>query len=294
MPGLRQRLIVVSSPSKAYNIATLDCCWAAIPDESLRAAYRTAGLDQAEVFSMCLHSKLLSFLSIILVCVRARLCVAHAERARSLQVPPFGYAGALAAYGHAGSAVWHGQMVEYIRANREYALDVLQEASGGRAAATCPEASYLMWVDVSGALPLPANGHATATSYFEAHGVGFSEGTDVRHTTTMPPLCRRRHTAAATPPPHRRHTSWPPQEHQFLGHALRLMRPCLSYRISTCTCNALRLTRLPPPPPPSPGSLVRRRHTFGSTSPPRARPCSSDSSGCATACEQRSSHRCQP
>ena len=45
VPGLRERLVVMTSTSKTYNVASTDCAVAAIPDESLRRAFaRTSRL----------------------------------------------------------------------------------------------------------------------------------------------------------------------------------------------------------------------------------------------------------
>ena len=47
IPGLR--LVVLTSPSKTYNVAGLDLALAVIPDDALRRRYFRAGRDQAEV-----------------------------------------------------------------------------------------------------------------------------------------------------------------------------------------------------------------------------------------------------
>lgn len=47
--GLRERLIVLTSPSKCFNVATLDIALAVVPDPALQSAFVAAGRDQAEV-----------------------------------------------------------------------------------------------------------------------------------------------------------------------------------------------------------------------------------------------------
>ena len=47
--GLAQRLIVMTSPSKCFNVAPLDIATAIVPDDSLRRRFRRVGLDAAEV-----------------------------------------------------------------------------------------------------------------------------------------------------------------------------------------------------------------------------------------------------
>ena len=111
--GLRERLIVLSSPSKCFNIATLNFAYAVIPDAKLRGAFRAAGADMAEV-------------------------------------PRFGYFGALAAYGHPESEAWRQRLLAYLLSNRDYCVQVLGAVPGLRC--TRPESSYLLWVDASGLL----------------------------------------------------------------------------------------------------------------------------------------------
>lgn len=55
--GLRERLIVISSPSKVFNVACTDIAYAAIPGEALRRAFIRVGADKAEVtpFGFAVH-----------------------------------------------------------------------------------------------------------------------------------------------------------------------------------------------------------------------------------------------
>ena len=111
---------------------------------------------------------------------------------------PFGYEAALAAYSHPECARWRLRLLAYVRANRDHALLSLAVLPGVRA--TYTEASYLLWLDVSGALPdgllrataaaagagaeLPPGAtagrtgttYATAAELLLAHGVALSDG----------------------------------------------------------------------------------------------------------------------
>ena len=137
--GLRQRLIVLTSPSKTYNVASLDIALAIVPHAPLLARFRAVGRDAAEV-------------------------------------TPFGYTAALAAYSHAECAAWRLRLLTHLRANRDHALAVLAALPGVRA--TCPEASYLMWIDVTDALPEGViSSGGTATAHLLSHGVALSDGT---------------------------------------------------------------------------------------------------------------------
>ena len=143
--GLREKLIVLTSPSKCFNIATTNIATAIIPNASLRRRFAACGRDAAEV-------------------------------------TPFGYAAAAAAYGDAECEAWRQRMVTYIRANRDYAADAL-EAMGIRCVR--PEASYLMWMDATDALPPGTN----AEKFFldeAAVGLGSAAG-DAQPPAPAPP-----------------------------------------------------------------------------------------------------------
>ena len=47
IPNLLQRLLVLTSPSKCFNVATLDIALTVVPDEALRAEFAAAGRDAA-------------------------------------------------------------------------------------------------------------------------------------------------------------------------------------------------------------------------------------------------------
>ena len=138
IPNLLQRLLVLTSPSKCFNVATLDIALTVVPDEALRAEFAAAGRDAAEV-------------------------------------TPFGYFATEACYGHAESEAWRLRLVAYLHANRDYAVDALTTALAGRVRVSAPEASYLLWVDTVDALPEDAG---SAAAHLLAHGVGVSAGED--------------------------------------------------------------------------------------------------------------------
>ena len=115
--GLKERLIILTSPSKCFNVAPLDIALAVIPNEELRGRFVALGADAAEV-----------------------TC--------------FGYSAACAAYGDPESEAWRQRLVTYLAANRDYAAERLG-AMGIRC--TRPEASYLMWMDCSNVLPEGSN-----------------------------------------------------------------------------------------------------------------------------------------
>lgn len=107
VPGLRERLIVVSSPSKAFNVAGLNLAWAYVPDRDLRRAFVSAGKDKAELGT-------------------------------------FGVVALKAAY--AEGEPWRQRLVEYVAANRDRAAAAL-DAGAPELRYTVPDASYLMWID---------------------------------------------------------------------------------------------------------------------------------------------------
>ena len=132
VPGLLRLLMILTSPSKCFNVAPLDLAVAIVPDDALRARFRRCGADSAEV-------------------------------------SVFGYSAAMAAYGDPECEAWRLRLIEYLRANRDHAAAALQ-----RMGIQCvmPEASYLMWMDASDALP---NG-VVAEDFFLDAGVGLSGG----------------------------------------------------------------------------------------------------------------------
>lgn len=77
-------LVILTSPSKTYNVAALDLAMAVIPNKDFRHRFTKVGADVAEV-------------------------------------PPFGYAAALACYDDPSGEVesWRQRLVHYLKANRD-------------------------------------------------------------------------------------------------------------------------------------------------------------------------------
>jgi cystathionine beta-lyase len=131
---------VLTSPSKTFNVATLDVALAIVPDETLRTTFIAEGRDMAEV-------------------------------------TPFGYFAAEAAYAHPECEEWRTRLVAYVTSNRDYACARLAAVPNVRTSS--PEASYLLWVDAANALPTDAgDADASVASRLLAAGVGVSDGAD--------------------------------------------------------------------------------------------------------------------
>lgn len=107
-PELAQRCITLLAPSKTYNIAGLGASFAIIQNPQLRRRFKQVmrGIVP-DVNILALHA-------------------------------------ALAAYQHGGE--WLRELLDYLAANRDYAVDyIAQHLPGIRA--TAPEATYLLWLD---------------------------------------------------------------------------------------------------------------------------------------------------
>ncbi|WP_432697610.1 MalY/PatB family protein [Marinobacterium sp. YM272] len=129
---LAARTITLMAPSKTYNIAGLGCAFAVIPDAQLRRQF---------------------------------------QRVRKGIVPDvnlLGYTAAEAAY--ADGDAWNEAQLNYLRGNRDYLVEQINALPGLKLDPI--EATYLAWIDVSGAkLENPAH-------FFEQAGVGLSPGRD--------------------------------------------------------------------------------------------------------------------
>jgi cystathionine beta-lyase len=126
------RTVTLMAPSKTYNVPGLGTSLAIIPDAMRRTRFirATAGIV-AEVTAL-------------------------------------GFTACEAAY--RDSEPWRQALLAYLRGNRDYLLDaVARELPGVRVEAPV-EATYLLWLDVSGL------GLADLVAHFEAHGVGLSDG----------------------------------------------------------------------------------------------------------------------
>ncbi|MBA4502835.1 MalY/PatB family protein [Marinobacterium marinum] len=130
--AIAARTITLMAPSKTYNIAGLGCSFAIIQNPELRQRF---------------------------------------QRVRKGIVPDvnlLGYTAALAAYRDGNE--WNRSQLDYLRANRDYLVAAINAIPGLKLDPI--EATYLAWIDVSGAClnnpPL----------FFEQAGVGMSPGRD--------------------------------------------------------------------------------------------------------------------
>jgi cystathionine beta-lyase len=108
--SVARRTITLMAPSKTWNIPSLYCAFAVIPDESLRRRFR------------------------------------HAMRGIVPGVNVLGMVAAEAAYRDAGD--WRQALLDYLAANAEHATRRLDAMPG--LATSQPEATYLSWVDCRG------------------------------------------------------------------------------------------------------------------------------------------------
>jgi cystathionine beta-lyase len=85
------------------------------------------------------------------------------------EVTGLGYVACEAAY--RDSEPWRQALLSHLRGNRDFLLDFVARELPGVTVEAPIEATYLAWLNVS-ALQLP-----DPIAYFEAHGVGLSDGT---------------------------------------------------------------------------------------------------------------------
>ncbi len=126
------RTITLMAPSKTYNIAGLACAFAIIPDRNLRKRF---------------HDVMKGIVP---------------------DVNLLGFTAAIAAYRDGDE--WNRSQLNYLRENRDYLVGEINQIPGLKLGPV--EATYLAWIDVSGAkLDNPAH-------FFEQAGVGLSPGRD--------------------------------------------------------------------------------------------------------------------
>lgn len=131
-PEISKRCITLMAPSKTYNIAGLGCSFAIISDPQLRKQF-----------------------------INVRKGIVP-------DVNLLGYTAAIAAYRDGDQ--WNQQQLAYLRDNRDYLIKEINQIPGLKLGPI--EATYLAWIDVSGAkLSNPAH-------FFEQAGVGMSPGRD--------------------------------------------------------------------------------------------------------------------
>lgn len=129
---IERRTITLMAPSKTYNIAGLGCSFAVIQDLELRKRF------------------------------------INAKKGIVPDVNLLGYTAAIAAYKEGDD--WNQQQLDYLRDNRDYLIQEINQIPGLKLLPI--EATYLAWIDVSGAkLNNPVH-------FFEQAGVGMSPGRD--------------------------------------------------------------------------------------------------------------------
>ncbi len=129
---ISKRTITLMAPSKTYNIAGLGCSFAIISDKQLRKQF-----------------------------INVRKGIVP-------DVNLLGYTAAIAAYKDGDD--WNEKQLDYLRSNRDYLMKEINQIPGLKLNPI--EATYLAWIDVSGAkLSNPAH-------FFEQAGVGMSPGRD--------------------------------------------------------------------------------------------------------------------
>ena len=131
-PALADRVITLMAPSKTFNLPGFGCSYAIIANSDIRRGFKKA-------------------MSGIVP-----------------DPPAMGFALADSAYRH--GEPWRLQLLNYLRANRDFAMEGLSTING--LTPYSPEATYLLWLD---ARELPVE---NAHSFFEKAGVGLSDGRD--------------------------------------------------------------------------------------------------------------------
>lgn len=127
---IASRSITLMAPSKTFNTAGLSCAFAIVPDAGLRRRFKKAGQGIVPYINV------------------------------------FGYTATQAAYEFGDD--WNRQLVEYLKANRDYLVHEINTIRGLRLDPI--EATYLAWIDVS------ELGLDDPKSFFEKAGVGLSPG----------------------------------------------------------------------------------------------------------------------
>jgi cystathionine beta-lyase len=127
---IERRSITLMAVSKNFGLAGLSCAFAIIPDQQLRQKfnYQRVGI--------------INYINL------------------------FGLTAMKAAYEHGDD--WNRQLVEYLRANRDFLLHEINTIKGLKLDSV--EATYLAWIDVSGL------GLDNPHRFFEQAGIGMSPG----------------------------------------------------------------------------------------------------------------------
>ncbi|MGD9973365.1 MAG: MalY/PatB family protein [Desulfatirhabdiaceae bacterium] len=126
------RTITLMAPSKTYNIPGLYGSFAVIPDPEIRRRFCRAMQG---------------------IVPRINVLAAAASEAAFCMAPD-----------------WHQELIAYLRLNRQRVMDAIAGMPG--LSTTCPEATYLAWIDVR------ELGLDDPVRFFEEAGVGLSDGRD--------------------------------------------------------------------------------------------------------------------
>jgi len=125
---LRDRLVLLTSPSKTYNVAALDFAFAVVPNDHLRRRYFRHGRDQAECTPFGLAAAEAIFLK------------GGCEKRGDVLTPENGQC-----------ETWRLSVIDYLRSNRDLAIDfITTHCDPHIKIAATPEASYLLWLDGNG------------------------------------------------------------------------------------------------------------------------------------------------
>jgi cystathionine beta-lyase len=154
VPGLRA--IVLTAPSKTYNVAGLAVALAVIPDDALRRRYFRVGRSQAEVPAVGLAA------------VGAVLAGDDGSPAPFL-APPSG-----------DCEPWRRELLAYLAGNRDRALAFIERECGPElSVAAAPEASFLLWIDAAALAKAPGL-FLKKRGVYLTEGVGFGARGHVR------------------------------------------------------------------------------------------------------------------
>ncbi|KAJ1454084.1 pyridoxal phosphate-dependent transferase [Pelagophyceae sp. CCMP2097] len=146
-----QLFILLTSPSKTYNVAALNFAFAVVPNDDLRRDFCRNGRDQAEISPFGYAAAEAIFV----------------DEAAHIEGPP--RADVLTPQNGACEA-WRLRMVKHLQENRDACLAALAPLAPHLKIPAVPEASYLLWIDAT------ALGVASPALHFEKFGVGLTDG----------------------------------------------------------------------------------------------------------------------
>jgi cystathionine beta-lyase len=161
---IARRSIMLSSPSKTYNLPGLCCAYAIIEDPKIRMAFRKVA------------------------------------RGIITEINAFGYVGCQAAYDLGGP--WRLQLIDYLKSNRDYLYKYISQQIP-QIKMSPMEATYLAWMDVSDLNLSDPIGHFESHGVGLSEGKFFGASNHVRfnfgcaRSTVEEGLQRMKHAVAA-------------------------------------------------------------------------------------------------